>query len=134
ASTVRVETEARNKTTFHLLLAPLYPFFSPGARESGLLRQMLWRSATDVYARLKAAGVPAGALPPRTPLPGKETPAISAPPVEPDRTWLPGQPLENTPPVPVPAPAPEKPDQSWAVPPGQDPAPAAPAPDEPLDD
>ncbi|MBI4352018.1 MAG: hypothetical protein HY550_11310, partial [Elusimicrobia bacterium] len=31
ASTVRVESEARTKTTCHLLLAPLYPFFSPGA-------------------------------------------------------------------------------------------------------
>lgn len=53
---VKVETLGQNKTTFHLLLAPLYPFFAPGGKEKGLLRQMLWRSATEVYDRLRRAG------------------------------------------------------------------------------
>lgn len=144
SGTVRVETEARRKTTFHLLMAPLYPFFSPGARENGLLRQMLWRSATDVYAKLKAAGTAPRQLPPKIKPPESETPAISTPPMAPDRTWLPGQPLEGAPASVQPATVPEKPDQSWVVPstqpqaPAEQPAPAAPAqepaPDEPLDD
>ena len=135
--TVRVATEARQKTTFHLLMAPLYPFFSPGARESGLLRQMLWRSATDVYAKLKAAGAAPKNLPPKAVPAESETPPISAPPMPPDRTWLPGQPLDSAPPSPEPAAVPEKPDQSWVVPaaqpqaPGAQPAPAAPATQEP---
>lgn len=148
--TVRVETEARHKTTFHLLMAPLYPFFSPGARESGLLRQMLWRSATDVYAKLKAAGTAPRQLPPKVRPPESETPSISAPPMAPDRTWLPGQPLEGAPASAQPAVVPEKPDQTWVVPSAQpqvpaeqqapaapapqEPAKADPAPDEPLDD
>lgn len=144
SGTVRVETEARRKTTFHLLMAPLYPFFSPGTRENGLLRQMLWRSATDVYAKLKAAGTAPRQLPPKVRPPESETPPISTPPMAPDRTWLPGQPLEGAPASAQPAAVPEKPDQSWVVPPAQpqapaeQPAPAAPAqepaPDEPLDD
>lgn len=142
SGTVRVETEARHKTTFHLLMAPLYPFFSPGARENGLLRQMLWRSATDVYARLKAAGSAPRQLPPKVKPPESETPSISAPPMAPDRTWLPGQPLEGAPASAQPALVPEKPDQSWVVPSAQPqvpeeqqaPAKADPAPDEPLDD
>ena len=152
-STMRVETEARHKTTFHLLMAPLYPFFSPGARETGLLRQMLWRSATDVYAKLKAAGAAPRQLPPKAVRPESETPSISAPPMAPDRTWLPGQPLEGAPANAEPAPLPEKPDQTWVVPSAQpqaeaaqpapaipaapetrEPAKVPPAPDEPLDD
>ena len=152
-STVRVETEARHKTTFHLLMAPLYPFFSPGARENGLLRQMLWRSATDVYAKLKAAGTAPRQLPPKIKPPESETPSISTPPMPPDRTWLPGQPLESAPAKAEPAPLPEKPDQTWVVPAAQpqaeavqpapaiqtapetrEPAKAPPVPDEPLDD
>ncbi|MDD2805423.1 MAG: hypothetical protein PHV33_07695 [Elusimicrobiales bacterium] len=107
---VRVETEARNKTTFHLFMAPLYPFLSPGSREKGLLKQMLWRSATDVYARLKAAG-PAADLPPKQ-APKDEKPPLGGPPVQPDRTWLPGE-LPAAGEAPVPAPV--KPDQTWAV-------------------
>lgn len=114
---VRVETEARNKTTFHLFMAPLYPFLSPGSREKGLLKQMLWRSATDVYSKLKAAG-PAADLPPKA-APRDEKSPLGGPPVQPDRTWLPGElPAAGAPPVA----APEKPDQTWAV--GQ-PLPAA---------
>lgn len=110
---VRVETEARNKTTFHLLLAPLYPFFSPGAREKGLQQQMLWRSATDVYSKLKAAG-PAADLPPRT-APKEERSPMAGPPVQPDRTWLPGQGTEGAPAGSEATPLPEKPDQTWTV-------------------
>jgi hypothetical protein len=144
--TVRVETEARNKTTFHLLLAPLYPLFSPGAKESGLLKQMLWRSATDVYSRLKASGAAAGPLPPKPPESAGDDQPMLGPPVQPDRTWLPGQGPESAPAVP-----PVKPDQTWTVTPAAaqaaevkvspqpqqpapQPAPAAPAEDEPLDD
>lgn len=138
--TLRVETEARNKTTFHLLLAPLYPFLSPGAKENSLLRQMLWRSATDTYSSLKAAGVPAAPLPPKTKEQEEAEQALLGPPVQPDRTWLPGETGASE----VPA-APEEPAKTWTV----DPAPAAPtqpetkpapapaaepAPDEPADD
>lgn len=139
--TVRVETEATNKTTFHLLLAPLYPFLSPGAKENGLLRQMLWRSATDTYSSLKAAGAPAAQLPPKTQEQRDAELPLSGPPVQPDRTWLPGE----TPSSEAPA-APEAPAKTWTV----DPAPAAqpaqpasaaapapaaePEPDEPADD
>lgn len=135
---LRVETEATNKTTFHLLLAPLYPFLSPGAKENSLLRQMLWRSATDTYSRLKAAGVPAAALPPKTQEQRDAEQALSGPPVQPDRTWLPGETGSSE----VPA-APEEPAKTWTVnpPPPAEPAPAAapapadePAPDEPADD
>lgn len=108
---VKVETEARNKTTFHLLMAPLYPFAPPGRREDSLLRQMLWRSATDVYARLKAGG----GVPAELPSAGgrkKAEPALSGPPVAPDRTWLPDQ----LPAEPEGAIAPAAPDQTWAVP------------------
>lgn len=127
---VKVETEARNKTTFHLLMAPLYPFMSPGARENGLIRQMLWRSATDVYARLKAAGA-AGNLPPKA-APADEKPPLPGPPLQPDRTWLPGQAPGAAPADPAPA-LPDQPAQTWAVP-AQQPAaekPAAPQPPAP---
>ncbi|MEK7721794.1 MAG: hypothetical protein AAB359_05340 [Elusimicrobiota bacterium] len=94
----RIEAEARNKTTFHLLMAPLYPFFSPGARENWLLKQMLWRSATDIYARLKAAGTaPPQVLPPKAAQPETEAQPLSGPPLPPDRTWLPGQTVEGAP-------------------------------------
>ncbi|MBI5744928.1 MAG: hypothetical protein HY952_10315 [Elusimicrobia bacterium] len=111
---VRVETEGTNKTTFHLLMMPLYPFAPPGRKETSLLRQMLWRSATDVYTRLKAAGGVPAELPkaaaknePAVPMPG--------PPLPPDRTWLPGQgPADNAAGI-----VPEKPDNTWVVPESQ---------------
>jgi hypothetical protein len=106
--TVQVETAARNRTTFHLLMAPLYPFFSPGRRETGLINQMLWRSATDVYAKLKAAGGHQGTLPP--PAQEKQERTIPGPPVNPDRTWLPGK-EDGAPDV-----LPEAPDKTWVVP------------------
>jgi len=132
--TVRVETEARHKTTFHLLMAPLYPLFPPGARENGLLRQMLWRSATDVYTRLKAAGYAPYELPQKTELPEKETQTLSGPPMPPDRTWLPGQPADGATDSTTPQAVPQEPDQTWVVPTHQAqhekdnaPAPQAPA-------
>lgn len=93
--TVALATEATNKTTFHLLLAPLYPFTAPGGRENKLLRQMLWRTATDVYARIKSAGRAApAALTVQTPPPGPPGARPAAeetdgpvPPMEPSRDW-----------------------------------------------
>lgn len=87
-----VAVEATNKTTFHLLLAPLYPFTAPGGREDKLLRQMLWRSATDVYSKLKAAGradpaLQPAAAPAPAAQPAPEETAEPAPPVEPSRDW-----------------------------------------------
>ncbi|MHB0996138.1 MAG: hypothetical protein ACYC2I_07200 [Elusimicrobiales bacterium] len=94
-ATVALATEATNKTTFHLLLAPLYPFTAPGGRENKLLRQMLWRTATDVYAKIKSAG---RAAPAARPLPPPDTASRAAsqaeeekaepvPPMEPSRDW-----------------------------------------------
>jgi len=51
-----VEEIGRNKTTFHALIFPLYPLFSPGAKERSLLKNMLWKAATDVYAGIKRPG------------------------------------------------------------------------------
>lgn len=90
----RVEVEATNKTTFHLLLIPLYPFTAPGGRESSLLKQMLWRSATDVYAKLKAAGQAAPGAAPAPQQAAGQPPAqsldaapVPVPPDEPARDW-----------------------------------------------
>lgn len=91
--TARVETEATNKTTFHLLLAPLYPFTAPGGRENKLLKQLLWRSATDVYAKQKAAGpaipgaAPAAPVVPQAAAPAPEEEPVPVPPDEPARDW-----------------------------------------------
>lgn len=134
AGPVRVETEARNKTTFHLLLAPLYPFLSPSSREKGLLKQMLWRSATDTYVKLRAAG-PAGDLPPKAGEKDEKLP-MSGPPLQPDRTWLPGEvpspegqapavPLPGQP-LPAPAQAPAQPAPASAPAPRPQAAPAEP--------
>jgi hypothetical protein len=71
------------------LLAPLYPFTAPGGRESKLIRQMLWRAATDVYLRIKAAGRGEAAPQPQA-QPAPAAPAESTgpvPPVEPSRDW-----------------------------------------------
>ena len=65
----KVEEIGRTKTTFHAVLFPLYPLFRPGAKEHSLLKNMLWRSATDVYAKAKRANVPASTV--------SETPAKS---------------------------------------------------------
>lgn len=125
SGTVRVETEGRNKTTFHILLAPLYPLFAPGRRETGLIKQMLWRSATDVYARLKTAGGAPAELPAK-PARREKAAALPGPPLPPDRTWLPGQ-TETGENGPEPAMAgPEPPDKTWVVPANQSAAPAQP--------
>lgn len=55
---LEVEEIARHRTVFHALIFPLYPFASPAARERALLRNMLWKTATDVYARLKDPSSP----------------------------------------------------------------------------
>ncbi len=119
---VKVETEARNKTTFHLLMAPLYPFAPPGRRENSLLRQMLWRSATEVYLKLKAGG----GTPAELPTPGgrkKPEPNLSGPPLPPDRTWLP----DSEPAGEEPAALPQAPDKTWVVPESEKRAAAPPA-------
>jgi hypothetical protein len=126
SGTVRVETEARHKTTFHLLMAPLYPFFSPGVRENSLLKQMVWRSATDVYAKLKAAGSAPLALPPKAAQQEPGTPTDLAPPLQPDRTWLPpGETVEGAPAGEAAPIIPDKPDRTWVVPSAQPQLPAA---------
>ena len=113
SGTVRVEAAALNKTTFHLLLAPLYPLFPPGARENGLLRQLLWRAATDVYARLRTAGqAPEARLP--EPAEIKIDRSLSGPPLPPDRTWLPGETGTSSPDIP--AIKPVEPDKTWIAP------------------
>jgi len=117
-----VEEVGQNKTTFHALLFPLYPLFTPGRMEHSLLKNMLWKSTVDVYLKVKrGAGSPAAreSAPPAGP--GEETPAspsISGPPVSPAKTWLPGKPVEGTPGKPEGAAGiqPDKPDTLWVVP------------------
>lgn len=70
---VKVEEKAQRKTFFHLLLAPLYPLFTPGASENGLVKNMLWKISTDLHAKMKTAAVP----------PAAESPAPAAAPQEP---------------------------------------------------
>ncbi len=48
-----VEEVGQTKTTFHALLFPLYPLFSPGFKEHALLKNMLWKSTVDVYSKVK---------------------------------------------------------------------------------
>ncbi|MBI4801759.1 MAG: hypothetical protein HY796_04455 [Elusimicrobia bacterium] len=76
----RVEETARRNTVFHLLLVPLYPFFSPGAKESSLINNMLWKTATDIYGKMKggfesapaAQAAPAPAVSPQPDPAGKK--------------------------------------------------------------
>jgi hypothetical protein len=78
----RVEEIGRNKTTFHALIFPLYPLFSPGAREHALLKKMLWKTAVDVYARRKREMTNLAApeaRPAATPAPAADTPAAATP-------------------------------------------------------
>ncbi|MEA3306886.1 MAG: hypothetical protein U9Q34_03775 [Elusimicrobiota bacterium] len=44
-----VKETATHKTTFHALIFPLYPLFSPGMKEKSMIRNMLWKCATDIY-------------------------------------------------------------------------------------
>ncbi len=46
-----VKETATHKTTFHALIFPLYPLFSPGMKEKSMIRNMLWKCATDIYTR-----------------------------------------------------------------------------------
>lgn len=61
AGPAKVEETGQQKTVFHLLLAPLYPFCAPGAKESSLIKNMLWKAALDVYARMDKRTRPAAA-------------------------------------------------------------------------
>ncbi|HNW43025.1 MAG TPA: hypothetical protein PKI19_00870 [Elusimicrobiales bacterium] len=94
--TAKVETLGQNKTTFHLLLAPLYPVLTPGGREKSLLNQMLWRCATEVYDRLKRAGRAAAEKP--APPAAPATPAAV-----PAETQDPAVPAVTESPAPLPA-------------------------------
>ncbi len=38
------------KTTFHLLIFPLYPFSSFSSAERGILKNMAWKAVTDAYS------------------------------------------------------------------------------------
>ena len=76
--TARVEVHGRNKTTFHALLAPLYPFFTPGGREKGLLNQMLWKAATEIHG-LARRTPPAAGPAPEVPAPAAAEPAQAQP-------------------------------------------------------
>lgn len=117
-----VEEIGQNKITFHALLFPLYPLFTPGRKEHSLLKNMIWKSAVDVYLKVKrGAASPAGQepVPPVKPGEVRASPAISGPPVTPDRTWLPKIPVEGGTPViteSVPGIKPDKPDTLWVVP------------------
>ena len=78
----KVEEIGRNKTTFHAALFPLYPLFRPGAKEHSLLKNMLWRSATDLYTKARRAAPAAPAAAPAAPRPEQSRP-IEAPRPEP---------------------------------------------------
>ncbi len=73
----KAEEIGRTNTTFHALLFPLYPLFSPGAKEHSLLKNMLWRSATDIYIKAKRANIPAAPAeaPEAAPQPAQVRPA-----------------------------------------------------------
>ena len=46
---LQIKETATHKTTFHALIFPLYPFFSPGIKEKSMIKNMLWKCATDIY-------------------------------------------------------------------------------------
>ncbi|MEW6042130.1 MAG: hypothetical protein AB1633_11480, partial [Elusimicrobiota bacterium] len=52
SGTFKIEETARLKTTFHILLFPLYPLFSPGAREKSLIRSVLWKASVDIHSKI----------------------------------------------------------------------------------
>ncbi|MBI4657166.1 MAG: hypothetical protein HY746_10550 [Elusimicrobia bacterium] len=53
AKALKIEETAHNKTVFHVLIFPLYPLFSPAAKERSLLKNMLWKTAADIYTATK---------------------------------------------------------------------------------
>jgi len=120
-----VEEIGQNKTTFHALILPLYPLFSPGRKEHALIKNMLWKSAVDVYLKVKRGEVSAGTKQPAVlnaepeeqgGKPGADE--LSGPPVAPDRTWLPENPAGGAPKNAdgTQGIEPDKPDNTWVVP------------------
>ena len=94
SGTLRTEITAYNKTTFHLLLAPLYPLFSPGAKGKSLIRQMLWRTSVEIYEKMKNPDItrPAPESPETAPENKSETVRLrrtEIKPAPPERTWIP---------------------------------------------
>ena len=80
-----VEEVGQNKTTFHALLFPLYPLFTPGRKEHSLLKNMLWKSTVDLYLKVKrGAGSPAG----KEGTPAKAEDVQGIKPDKPDATWV----------------------------------------------
>lgn len=99
--TVLAEEFATHKTVFHALIFPLYPFASPGARAKALHKNLLWKTATDIYASLKNPPAPETEEPAEeedgTPVPRAPEEIEHAPVVypEPGSTGkLPGTPLQ----------------------------------------
>lgn len=73
----KVEETASVKTTFHLLLLPLYPLTPFSWSEKSLLKQMIWKTAADVYLKQKGRNEPGPEKtkenkPQETPLPPQE--------------------------------------------------------------
>ncbi len=98
---VKTEGTAQRKTVFHILLAPLYPLFAPGASESGILNTLLWKASTDIYGKIKLPKAsPSPAAPAAAPAQETALPAIPEPPA------APVQPEPAAAPVPA-APAPD---------------------------
>lgn len=99
---VLAEEFATHKTVFHALIFPLYPFASPGSRAKALHRNLLWKTATDIYAALKnpAPEEKPGGAPeeePGTPVPQAPEEIEHSPVIypEPGSTGnLPGTPLQ----------------------------------------
>ncbi|HAH31284.1 MAG TPA: hypothetical protein DCL44_03105 [Elusimicrobia bacterium] len=134
SGTLKTEITAYNKTSFHLLLAPLYPLLSPGAKEKSLIRQMLWRASTGIYEKMKTRayekadrGQQLKPTSEQETIGWKETHPPAGPPEPPDRTWLPPKPREDQPtnkdtedikPI-----VPQTPDNTWLVPQKKTPAP-----------
>ena len=133
SGTLKTEITAYNTTTFHLLLAPLYPLFSPGAKGNSLIRQMLWRTSVEIYEKMKNPEYekevrrPARAAGRSEDAHGHGENAdewagnpVPQPPEPPDRTWLPQKTVESAPagensgdfkPI-----VPQTPDKTWVVP------------------
>lgn len=81
----RVEEVGQNKTTFHALLFPLYPLFTPGRKEHSLLKNMLWKSTVDLYLKVKRGAV---SPPAQESAPKKAEAAAGIEPDKPDTMWV----------------------------------------------
>lgn len=53
--TTKIELMGTNRTYFFLLMAPLYPIFSPSSGERKILNQIVWRMATEIYEARRTA-------------------------------------------------------------------------------